>query len=584
MTRIPGARGLLVAAPLVLLGLAGCTGDGTSGPPAPADGTTGPTATDAAAPTAVPAPAPVDDGATTSSAPEAAEDTSASTGDATLLGAHGVSAGHPLAADAGMEMLEQGGTAVDAAVAAAFADAVAQPVTSGLGGGGAALVADGGEVTSFDYREVVNDAGVIPPGGAGIPGFVAGMERLHAEHGDLPWAELLRPAVELARSGVPVSDFLASTMVLPGVDAYLADLPHFRGADGALLGEGDLLVQEELARTMTVIAEEGADAFYEGSLADRLTQEPGMDAGSLAGYELQVSVPPSGPVGDLTLVSAAPPLPGAALVQLVQIAEAGGIGEVDPWSPDFVQLQSQAWAVAEESVQTLVGDPDFVDVPVDRLTDPGQNAQIAAELVGTDAAPGAAAPFEGGGNTTHVSVVDADGTAVSMTNTITHYWGTGRYVDGYFLNDQLTRFEALGTTSANEPSPGRRSVSWSTPSLLLDDQGRPVLVLGTPGGQQIPNTIAAAVLRWTLHDAELEDLVAAPRFIATGGEMVLETDEHAAELRERGYAVRVVDPATRADFGSLNVLEVDWEAGTVTSVADGRRAAGFRVEETGPDG
>jgi len=167
----------------------------------------------------------------------------------------------------------------------------------------------------------------------------------------------------------------------------------------------------------------------------------------------------------------------------------------------------------------------------------------------------------------------------ASTNTITHYWGNGRYVDGYFLNDQLTRFAAFGTTSANEPAPGRRSVSWSTPSMLLDDQGRPVLVLGTPGGQQIPNTIAAAVLRWSLHDEDLADIVAAPRFIHTGGEMVLETAQLEGALRDRGYAVRVVDPGARDEFGSLNMLEVDWDEGTITSVADERRAAGFRIAD-----
>ena len=117
--------------------------------------------------------------------------------------------------------------------------------------------------------------------------------------------------------------------------------------------------------------------------------------------------------------------------------------------------------------------------------------------------------------------------------------------------------------------------------MLLDGEGRPVLVIGTPGGQQIPNTIAAVVLRRLLHGETLEDMVAAPRFIYTGGELVLETDENAGALREMGYAVRVVDPALRSDFGSINALEVDWETGAVSSVADPHRSAGFRVTEAG---
>ncbi len=115
--------------------------------------------------------------------------------------------------------------------------------------------------------------------------------------------------------------------------------------------------------------------------------------------------------------------------------------------------------------------------------------------------------------------------------------------------------------------------------MLLDGQGRPVLVIGTPGGQQIPNTIAAVVLRWLLHGEELAPAIQASRFIYTGGELVLETDEHASELRDMGYAVHVVEPALRSDFGSVNALEIDWEAGTVTSAADPRRSAAFRVTE-----
>ncbi|GGK70823.1 gamma-glutamyltranspeptidase [Ornithinimicrobium pekingense] len=569
-------RAGLLAAPLVVM-LVACTGTGTDGtvlPPPGATSAPAPSTPETVATSTPPAPTP-DDASRTSEAPAADPEPA--------LGAAGVSAGHPLAADAGMQILEQGGSAVDAVIAAAFADAVIQPVTSGIGGGGAALVLVDGEVTSYDYREVVNAEGDIPSTGVGIPGFVAGMARLHRTHGTLPWPALLAPAVELAEEGGPVSGFLAMTLSIPTGQQYTASLEHFRRADGAPLREGDRLVQQELARTMQVLADEGPEAFYEGSLAEALLEEPGIDAGSLAAYEVQVAEPASGPVDDHVLVSAAPALPGAALVQLVQLAEAGGIGEVAPYSPDFVRLQSQAWSVAERSVRELFGDPAFVDVPVDRLTDAGRNAAIAAEAVGAGLPLGASGsdPFRGGGNTTHISVVDEDGDAVSMTNTITHYWGSGRYVDGYFLNDHLTRFTDL-SSPGNTPAPGRRSVSWSAPSMLLDGEGRPVLVIGTPGGQQIPNTIAAVVLRRLLHDEPLEDLVAAPRFIYTGGELVLETDDNAAELREMGYAVRVVDPALRSDFGSVNALEVDWDARTVSSVADPHRSAGFRV--TGPAG
>ncbi|EYR65178.1 hypothetical protein N866_10130 [Actinotalea ferrariae CF5-4] len=527
-------------------------------------GCTTSTPTPQATPSATEAPAPVESTPTPTPTPEAA------------LGAYGVSSGHPLATRAGMEVLEQGGTAVDAAIAAAFADAVMQPASSGIGGGGATIVVSDGEAVNYDYREVVNAAGVIPPTGTGIPGFVAGMAELHEEHGTLEWAALLEPAIEIAETGGPVSGYLARTIDRELGRAVTAGLPHFRRADGTPLQEGDPLVQTELAATMRTLASEGPDAFYTGSMVAALSGVEGIDAESLAAYSVQRSAPARGPVGDYTMLSGAPALPGAAIIQMVQIAEAAGIAGVDPASADFVELQSRAWQVAEQSVQTWFGDPAFVDVPVDTLTDPQANAAIAAGL-GDAATTSARVPYDGAANTTHISVVDAEGTAVSMTNTITNYWGSGQYVAGFFMNDQLERFGDIGATEANRPEPGRRSVTWSSPSMLLDAQDRPVLVIGTPGGGQIPNTTAQVVTLWALHGQELEQAVPAERFLLTGGRLRLESPRLAEELRGRGYDVRVTNPDSPEIYGSVQALEIDWETGTVHGVADTRRSAGVET-------
>jgi gamma-glutamyltranspeptidase/glutathione hydrolase len=538
-----------VVAAAIVVGLGACT---TTSPPPESRQSPPPAAT-----TSAPAPTP-----------------------APKLGGYGVSAGHPLAAEAGEQMLERGGTAVDAAIAAAFADAVMQPASSGIGGGGVSIVVADGEATNYEYREVVNQAGQIPEGGAGIPGFVAGMERLHRDRGSLSWAELLQPAIKIARSGGPVSRYLASSINgYPGLEVA-ASLRHFQREDGTPLQEGDRLVQEDLAETMTNLAEEGPDSFYTGTLAQILGKTPGIDEESLAAYQVDVLEPAAGPVGEYTMLSGAPALPGAAIIQMIQIAEAAGIADVDPDSPEFVDILSRAWQVADTSVQEYFGDPRFVGVPVERLTDPEQNAQIAATL--PDAAETTKRSAELGGyesapNTTHISVIDADGVAVSMTNTITNYWGSGQYVAGFFLNDQLERFSDVGRTDANRPEPGRRSVTWSSPSMLLDGEGRPVLVIGTPGGRQIPSTTASVVTRWALHGQPLETAIPAGRFILTDGELRLETPQLADGTRALGYDVVVSDEASLANYGSVQALAVDWETGGVTSFADTRRSAGFVV-------
>ena len=545
--RAPRLRVAVVLAASVVLGA--CTAD-----PSPTESQSPPVETTSPTQSPTPTPTPV---------PPA-------------LGAFGVSTGHPLASRAGMAMLEKGGTAIDAAVAAAFADAVMQPASSGIGGGGATIVVEDGVASHLDYREVVNVSGEIPPGGAGVPGFVRGMAELHAEFGELEWDVLLEPAIEIAEQGGPVSAYLAHTIGTELGQAVTKDLPHFQRPDGAPLQEGDVLVQADLAATMRVLADEGPGALYEGSLVPALTTVRGIDAATLAAYQTQRSEPPRGQVGEYTVLSGAPALPGAAIIQMIQIAEAAGIADLDPSSADFVEVQSRAWRVADESVQTWFGDPDFVDVPVAELTDAGANAAIAARLDEVSLAS-AEKSYDGAAYTTHISVVDADGTAVSMTNTITNYWGSGVYVGGFFMNDQLERFGDIGATDNNDPEPGRRSVTWSSPSMVLDSQDRPVLVIGTPGGRQIPNTTAQVVTLWALHGLSLEESVTAERFMFTDGQMRLETDRLADELQERGYRTRVTFPEFRANYGSVQALEVDWEARTVHGVADSRRSAGFEV-------
>lgn len=497
------------------------------------------------------------------------------------LGAYGVNSGHPLATRAGMEILEAGGNAVDAAIATAFADAVMQPASSGIGGGGAAIVVEEARAINYDYREVVNQAGAIPSSGAGIPGFVAGMQELHLQHGTADWAALLQPAIGLAEQGAPVSGYLARTINSNVGRRVTASLSHFKNSAGAPLQEGETLVQAELGATMRTLADQGPQAFYSGPLAGAVSGVEGIDAASLAAYTVQTSTPPSGQVGPYTMLSGSPALPGAAIIQMVQIAEAAGIGTVDPYSPDFVDLQSRAWQVADASVQTTFGDPAFVDVPVDQLTDPQANANIAKTLPAATFTQSAKV-YGGAPNTTHISVVDADGMAVSMTNTITNYWGSGQYVAGFFMNDQLERFTDIGVRDANAPAPGRRSVTWSSPSMLLDDQGRPVLVIGTPGGRQIPNTTAQVITMWALHRLSLDEAVRADRFLLADGELRIESDRLAADLEARGYPVRVTPPESKADWGSIQALEIDWNAGTVSGVADTRRSAGVEVAVGSP--
>lgn len=492
------------------------------------------------------------------------------------LSQYGISAAHPLAAAAGEEIFESGGTAGDAIVAAAFAVAVVEPFASGIGGGGSAIVAPADEdAVAYDYREVVPNSGTIPAGGAGVPGFVAGLGELHSTYGELDWQEVLAPAIELADDGFEVSPFLALRMQSDFGPEAIAGLEHF-APGGQPLEAGELLVQEELAATMRTIAEEGPEAYYTGSLSDDLSVVEGLDGASLADYEVVTSEPVRGSFADYEVLGPAPPLPGVSLIQMLQVAEAGGLAETEPGSAGFIELIGQGWESGYETTTTVLGDPAFVDVPVDDLTDAQTNAGLAT---GSVQPPQFGPPDPGtAGNTTHLTAVDTDGLLISMTNTITSFWGSQRNIGGYFLNNQLTRFEAIGTTAANQPEAGKRSVSWSLPAVVVDSEGRAVLGIGTPGAERIPQVLAQVITRWGVHQQSLVDAAAAPRFSYEDGELLLE-QEPSGELADALSTGYQVVPPEWAYFGSVQALEVDYDSGEVSGPVDERREAAVEIGE-----
>ncbi|MBO0595896.1 gamma-glutamyltransferase [Nesterenkonia sp. E16_7] len=535
-----------------------------------------------------PPPAPSEEPEEPTSTPEPVED---------VVTQQGVSAGHPLAVEVGEQVLIDGGNSVDAAIATALAMSVVEPFASGLGGGGSVVIAgQDGDPLFYDYREMVGVEGEIPESGIGAPGFVAGMGRLHQEHGSLEWDRLIQPAQELAAEGFEVYDFLATRMTEDLGPEAIEGVEPFE-VDGEALESGDQLVQTELAATLETLAAEGWESFYTGGLSEELIQVEGIDAQTLADYEVTASEPVSGEFGDYEMLAAAPALPGPAMVQLLQIAEAQGIAEMEPGSAEYIETLSEAWLVAEETVFTQIGDPAFVQVPVEEITDQAANAEAeistqSAPQSQTEPQPQAGAPASAqveaeteaqapqDANTTHVSVIDDEGIMVSMTNTLTNFWGAGEISGGFFLNNQLSRFEAVDSP-ANRPEAGRKSVTWSMPTIILDDQQRPVLGIGTPGGHQILNIMGTVLTQWGLQDAPLQEAVDGLRFRLIGeDELLVLDDEPEDETREAledlGWELQVW-PDEWGGFGSVQALEVDYETGEVTGADDDRRVGSHSV-------
>ncbi|SDO17863.1 gamma-glutamyltransferase [Alkalicoccus daliensis] len=493
---------------------------------------------------------------------------------------YGVSAGHPDAVDAGMEVLEAGGSAVDAAIAAAYAVSVVEPFASGIGGGGVTLVHEQGEAPeAYDYREVVPQEG-IPASNIGVPGFVAGTMELHEDYGTAAWETLLDPAITLAESA-EVSSLLAQQLQSGQTRLPVEQLDHFY-PERTPLEAGAALEQQALAEVLTEIRDTNGASFYEGEAAETLAAAvEGIDTASLESFEVGRHDPAAGSFLDYEIIAAPPPLPGISVIQMLQMLEDREIMDMERNSTEFIHNTAMSWRIAREFIETDLGDPAFTEVPVAELTDPERNAAIG-EQISTDSLLQAEEGTPYGGfdpNTTHITVVDDEGTVVSMTNTLTNFWGSGEYTDGFFLNNQMARF-SIGNGGNNEPEPGRRSVTWSSPMIVADDEG-PVLGIGSPGGERIPIMLTQVIADWAGSGTDLETAVQELRFQLEDDTLIMEEPpgpEQADELLSIGYS-EILDPPTPLYFGSMQVLEFDRESGEIIGTADPRREGAWRVEE-----
>lgn len=507
------------------------------------------------------------------------------------------------------EILKAGGNAVDAAIAAAFTLAVTLPEAGNIGGGGFMLVHMDGESAFLDYREtapaladrdmylgedgeVITDSTLVGPRSVGIPSTVAGLWAAHQRYGTLPWAELLQPAIALARDGFLVPKHLAD-QIAEGVE-NLEGRTNFSTYFGPAAKAGHRLLQPELAHTLERIATDGRDGFYLGKTAELLVAEMERGGGlitfqDLASYEAVWREPLSGAWRGQTVVSAPPPSSGGfALLQLLRgkdlLAEhfEGLAHNSAPYVHLVAELEKRVFADRAE----YLGDPAFVDIPIAalladdyierRATEVQLDRISAFDSVHPGLAP-ATPPAETRAtlsamepaDTTHFSIVDAAGNAVSNTYTINWSFGSGVVVEGagFLLNNEMDDFSAKAGTpnifgvvgnTANEIQPGKRMLSSMTPTLLLDDAGKVTMVIGTPGGSTIFTSVFQVMVNILDFDMSPEDAVAATRFhhqllppdLITHSWANPLSDAVKAELAELGYRTE----KHLWEFGNVQVI------------------------------
>lgn len=522
-------------------------------------------------------------------------------GDQDVVAPHGmVASAHPLASQAGVQMLQRGGNAVDAAVAAAFMLGVAEPNASGIGGGGFMLIkmADSTSAVTVDHREVA-PASVEPAyfyedptefdsrtsyghRAVCVPGTVAGLTLALRRFGRLSLAEVLEPAISAADTGLVVNEKLHQMIVshLDRITCHPETAATFL-TDGLPPEVGSKIRRADLAATYRLLAQQGADAFYRGPLgaaicAEMKEHDGWITEGDLAEYRPLLRTPVRGRYRGFELVSVPPPSSGGLhLLQLLNIVEGYDLRALGHNSADYVHVMAEAMKQVYADRARYTADPAFTPVPVELLLSKKSAKAVRRRIDRSrarfDYQPTPIGPGHAG--TSHLSVVDGAGNAVALTQTINDFFGSGVQVPGtgILLNDQMADFSA-DPQSPNAVAPGKRPQSSMAPTLLLRN-GKVVAALGTPGGARIISALAQIIVNIVDFGMSIDQAIEAPRFHCEKKTLYLEGRFAPAvveELRRRGHPVQVRG-AYDVFFGGAQGILVDWQRNRLLGGADSRR-------------
>ena len=512
---------------------------------------------------------------------------------------------------AGVQVLEEGGNAVDAAIAVAYALGVAEPYTSGIGGGGFMTIHTADGANSFiDFREVavaaqtaetwLNEDGTVKNDGTansvgglavGVPGEVAGMEYAleHFGSGKLTRQQIMQPAIDLANNGYKVSGTMAGA-IGDGYTYMVGEYPElgeYYLNDGLPYVINDTVTNPDLAKTLGLIAEGGADVFYKGEMAEAVVaaiQKHGglMTTDDLAGYTVKERDPAVGTYRGYTIISAPPASSGGThIVQALNVLENFDVASMEVNSPEYIHLLSETFKACFADRSKYMADTDFAEVPLAGLTSKDYAKTIADKIdtgASQDWTAGNPAQYEGN-STTSFSIADKEGNVVTVTQTIECFWGSKIAVEGYgfIMNDEMHDF-STSLDSVNKLEPGKRPLSSMSPTIVLREDGSSFMSVGSPGGLRIWPTVTQVISHVIDHNMDIQEAIDTARIFDNGtdtginyesGGVTPVTADVAAALEAQGHAV--TDKGEwQLFFGGVQGI-VYQDDGTLHGGADPRR-------------
>ncbi|WP_067724624.1 gamma-glutamyltransferase [Oceanobacillus damuensis] len=481
----------------------------------------------------------------------------------------GVSAAHPKAVDVGVEILRKGGNAVDAAIAVSYTLGVVEPYASGIGGGGVMLIHSVNDKPIFyDYREMAPISGETSKS-IGIPGFVLGMETIHSERGTYPFDQLIEPSILVAEEGFELNDILHSRLQeakhlskIKLQQFYSDETPH---------PIGSIIKQKKLALTLKKIKRHGSEWFYKGPIAKEIHNLiNGQEVSDIYKYKVIKREPVVGRFLEFEVISAPPPLAGVTLIQALHMVEKMKLHEHADASFEFILGLSQIMQRVHLDRLSTMGDPDFVDIDASKIISSDYIENMFYEIYKTPFEVASSKENNDFNNTTHFTVVDRDGMMVSVTNTISDFFGCGENIAGFFLNNQMRNFTKT-SSSPNVIKPGKRPHSNIAPTILCHNN-KPFLTIGSAGGKRIPTMLTRILLRTLQNNWSLEKAVKKPRIFAHDYTLYLEEDidsQIKSRLTKNGYNVKY-HPINIFYGGVHGLMFVD-EDNELIGVADPRR-------------